>query len=50
MAAAIDLSAYKELVLVLGTAAIIVPAVVRFGFNPIFGFLAAGAILVAHRG
>ncbi len=45
MATGIDLSAYKELVLVLGTAAIIVPAVVRFGFNPIFGFLAAGAIL-----
>jgi monovalent cation:H+ antiporter-2, CPA2 family len=45
MAAGIDLSAYKELVLVLGTAAIIVPAVVRYGLNPIFGFLAAGAIL-----
>ncbi len=45
MAAGIDLYAYKELVLVLGTAAIIVPAVVRFGLNPIFGFLAAGTIL-----
>jgi monovalent cation:H+ antiporter-2, CPA2 family len=45
MAAGLDLSAYKELVLVLGTAAVIVPAVVRFGLNPIFGFLVAGAIL-----
>jgi monovalent cation:H+ antiporter-2, CPA2 family len=45
MAAGIDLSSYKELVLVLGTAAIIVPAVVRFGLNPIFGFLLTGTIL-----
>jgi monovalent cation:H+ antiporter-2, CPA2 family len=45
MAGAADLAAYKELVLVLGTAAVIVPAVIRFGINPIFGFLAAGAVL-----
>jgi monovalent cation:H+ antiporter-2, CPA2 family len=45
MAGALDLSAYRELMLVLGTAAVVVPAVVRFGINPIFGFLVAGAFL-----
>ncbi len=45
MVGALDLSAYRELMLVLGTAAVVVPAVVRFGINPIFGFLVAGALL-----
>ncbi len=45
MAGAADVAVYKELVLVLGTAAIIVPAFIRLGLNPMFGFLAAGAIL-----
>jgi monovalent cation:H+ antiporter-2, CPA2 family len=45
MAGVADVAAYKELVLVLGTAAVIVPAFIRFGLNPMFGFLLAGAIL-----
>jgi monovalent cation:H+ antiporter-2, CPA2 family len=45
MAGTLDLSAYRELMLVLGTAAVVVPVVVRFGINPIFGFLVAGALL-----
>jgi len=45
MAAELDLSAYKEIMLVLGTAAIAVPALGRIGINPIFGYLAAGTIL-----
>jgi monovalent cation:H+ antiporter-2, CPA2 family len=45
MAGPVDLAAYKELMLVLGTAAVVVPAVVRLGLNPIFGFLVAGAVL-----
>ncbi|MGL4240461.1 MAG: cation:proton antiporter [Beijerinckiaceae bacterium] len=45
MAGAAELTAYKELVLVLATAAVVVPAVVRLGLNPIFGFLVTGAIL-----
>ena len=45
MAAGLDFSQYKELVLVLGTAAVVVPAFVRFGINPVFGFLSAGMVL-----
>lgn len=45
MAAALDLSTYKEIVLVLGTAAVVVPSFMRFGVSPVFGFLIAGALL-----
>jgi monovalent cation:H+ antiporter-2, CPA2 family len=45
MASGLELSNYKELLLVLGTAAVVVPAVFRAGINPVFGFLAAGALL-----
>jgi CPA2 family monovalent cation:H+ antiporter-2 len=45
MAAALDLSAYKDGLIVLGTAAVIVPLVNRIKFSPILGFLAAGLIL-----
>ncbi len=45
MAGEINPAAYKEIMLVLGTAAVVVPAVVRIGLNPIFGFLIAGAVL-----
>jgi monovalent cation:H+ antiporter-2, CPA2 family len=45
MAGIADIAAYKELMLVLGTAAVVVPAFMRSGFNPMFGYLAAGAIL-----
>ncbi|HSO48399.1 MAG TPA: cation:proton antiporter [Rhizobiaceae bacterium] len=44
MASELDLSGYKEIVLVLGTAAIAVPALARFRVSPVFTFLAAGAI------
>ncbi len=44
MASGLDLSAYKEIVLVLGTAAIAVPALARYRVSPVFTFLAAGAI------
>lgn len=45
MAGELDLSGYKEIVLVLGTAAVVVPALSRFGISPVFSFLAAGTIL-----
>lgn len=45
MAGVADVAVYKELVLVLATAAVVVPAFIRLGLNPMFGFLAAGAIL-----
>ena len=45
MAAALDLSTYKEIVLVLGTAAVVVPSFMRLGISPVFGFLIAGALL-----
>jgi CPA2 family monovalent cation:H+ antiporter-2 len=45
MAAELDLSAYKEIMLVLGTAAVAVPALGRVGINPVFGYLMAGTIL-----
>jgi CPA2 family monovalent cation:H+ antiporter-2 len=45
MAAALDLSAYKDGLIVLGTAAVIVPLVNRIKFSPILGFLAAGLML-----
>lgn len=45
MAAALDLSTYKEIVLVLGTAAVVVPSFMRLGISPVFGFLFAGAFL-----
>jgi CPA2 family monovalent cation:H+ antiporter-2 len=45
LATGLELSNYKELLLVLGTAAVVVPAVFRAGINPVFGFLAAGALL-----
>ncbi len=44
MASELDLSGYKEIVLVLGTAAIAVPALARYRISPVFTFLAAGAI------
>ncbi len=42
MAAPIDVGSYKEILLVLGTAAVIVPAVIRFGFKPGFRVPAGG--------
>ncbi|MCU0789600.1 MAG: cation:proton antiporter, partial [Nitratireductor sp.] len=45
MAGELALSGYKEIVLVLGTAAIVVPALSRLRISPVFSFLAAGAVL-----
>ncbi len=45
MAAAVDPEAYKEVLLVLGTAALVVPAFHRLKISPIFGFMLMGALL-----
>lgn len=44
-AAGINVEAYSDALVVLGTAGIIVPLVRRFGINPILGYLGAGALL-----
>jgi monovalent cation:H+ antiporter-2, CPA2 family len=41
----INLSAYSDALVVLGTAGVVVPLVRRFGLNPVLGYLGAGAIL-----
>src|SRR5499426_351310 len=41
----INLSAYSDALVVLGTAAVVVPLVRRFGLSPVLGYLGAGAIL-----
>ena len=48
MAAAIELSSYKEALILLGTAGVVVPIVHRLKVSPILGFLAAGALLGPH--
>src|SRR5512141_3341390 len=45
MAAAINIDAYSDALVVLGTAGIVVPMVRRWGFSPVLGYLAAGALL-----
>jgi monovalent cation:H+ antiporter-2, CPA2 family len=45
MAAAVDLTTYKDALLVLGTAGVIVPLMVRFKISPVLAFLIAGAVL-----
>jgi CPA2 family monovalent cation:H+ antiporter-2 len=45
MAAPIDLEVYKDALLVLGTAGVVVPVMHRFRISPVLGFLIAGAIL-----
>jgi monovalent cation:H+ antiporter-2, CPA2 family len=45
MAGAVDPSSYKEVLLVLGTAAVVVPAFHRLKVSPIFGFMLMGALL-----
>lgn len=45
MAGAIDPSVFKETILVLGTAAIVVPAFHKLKVSPIFGFMLMGALL-----
>ena len=45
MPSTIDIAAYSDALVVLGTAGILVPIVSRLGFNPTLGYLVAGAIL-----
>ncbi len=45
MADAINIAAYSDALVVLGTAGVVVPLLRRFGVNPILGYLAAGAAL-----
>jgi len=45
MAAAINIDAYSDALVVLGTAGVIVPVVRRWGLSPVLGYLAAGAVL-----
>jgi monovalent cation:H+ antiporter-2, CPA2 family len=41
----INLNAYSDALVVLGTAGVVVPLVRRFGLSPVLGYLGAGAIL-----
>jgi len=43
--ASINVSAYSDALVVLGTAGIVVPIVSRLGFSPVLGYLGAGALL-----
>lgn len=45
MAAAINIEAYSDALVVLGTAGIVVPVVRRLGISPVLGYLTAGAVL-----
>ena len=45
MASPINISVYSDALVLLGTAGIVIPLVRRFGFNPVLGYLVAGAIL-----
>jgi CPA2 family monovalent cation:H+ antiporter-2 len=48
MAGSLDIGAYKDALIVLGTAAIVVPAIHRFKIGPILGFLVIGALVGPH--
>ncbi|MGB6938984.1 MAG: cation:proton antiporter, partial [Xanthobacteraceae bacterium] len=45
MATTINVSAYSDALVVLGTAGILVPIVSRFGISPVLAYLGAGALL-----
>ena len=45
MAAPINIDAYSDALVVLGTAGIVVPVVRRLGISPVLGYLTAGALL-----
>src|SRR3954468_14155489 len=45
MPSPINIPVYSDALVLLGTAGIVIPLVRRFGFNPVLGYLAAGAIL-----
>ena len=45
MASAVDLATYKETLIVLSTAGLVVPVMQRIKLSPVIGYLAAGAAL-----
>jgi CPA2 family monovalent cation:H+ antiporter-2 len=45
VASTINVAAYSDALVVLGTAGIVVPIVGRLGFSPVLGYLGAGALL-----
>lgn len=45
MTAPLNVEAYSDALVVLGTAGVVVPLVQRFGFSPVLGYLGAGALL-----
>jgi len=45
MAAPINIEAYSDALVVLGTAGVVIPVVRRWGLSPVLGYLAAGALL-----
>ncbi len=45
MASTLNVSAYSDALVVLGTAGIVVPIVSRLGFSPVLGYLGVGALL-----
>ncbi len=45
LAAAVDLAAYKDVLIILGTTAVTVPILARFGISSVIGFLGIGALL-----
>lgn len=45
MTSSINVHVYSDALVLLGTAGVVIPLVRRFGFNPVLGYLAAGAIL-----
>ena len=45
MTSPINLTAYSDALVVLGTAGVVVPLVRRWGFNAVLGYLGAGAAL-----
>jgi monovalent cation:H+ antiporter-2, CPA2 family len=48
VASAINLNAYSDALVVLGTAGILVPLLRKVRFNPVFAYLGAGALLGPH--
>ena len=45
MTSPINVHVYSDALVLLGTAGVVIPLVRRFGFNPVLGYLGAGAIL-----
>src|SRR6185436_5695503 len=45
MTSSINVHVYSDALVLLGTAGVVIPLIRRFGFNPVLGYLGAGAIL-----